>query len=136
MIDQYKYTWKMVKPLIPIVFFAAWALLFEEKIWPDWENEKPIKIFEKGELQWEYEMDPDLAKEKYRFEFVQFEGKVDTFNKDTLVIDKIIYCKMEDIDSTVFNSISGQSITMKGRILGYNRMTKKFRLDHCFIQNK
>jgi len=136
MIDQYKYTWKMVKPLIPIVFFAAWALLFEEKIWPDWENEKPIKIFEKGELQWEYEMDPDLAKENYRFEFVQFEGEVDTFNKDTLVIDKIIYCKMEDIDSTVFNSISGQSITMKGRILGYNRMTKKFRLDHCFIQNK
>tara|TARA_X000001036_G_scaffold124437_1_gene117981 strand:- start:77 stop:457 length:381 start_codon:yes stop_codon:yes gene_type:complete len=126
----------MVKPLIPIVFFAAWALLFEEKIWPDWENEKPIKIFEKGELQWEYEMDPNLAKENYRFEFVQFEGKVDTFNKDTLVIDKIINCKMEDIDSTVFNSISGQSITMKGRILGYNRMTKKFRLDHCFIQNK
>ena len=82
----------MVKPLIPIVFLAAWALLFEDKIWPDWKNEKPIKIFEKGELQWEYEMDPDLAKENYRFEFVQFEGKVDTFNKDTLVIDKIIYC--------------------------------------------
>ena len=42
MIDQYKYTWKMVKPLIPIVFLAAWARLIEDKIWTDWENEKPI----------------------------------------------------------------------------------------------
>jgi len=136
MIDQYKYTWKMVKPLIPIVFLAAWALLFEDKIWPDWENEKPIKIFEKGELQWEHEMDPDLAKENYRFEFVQLEGNADTFNKDTLIIDKNIYCIMEALDSTEYESISAQSITMKGRVLGYDRITKKFRLDHCFIQNK
>ena len=54
MIDRYKYTWKMVKPLIPIVFLALWAILFEEKIWPDWENEEPVKIFDKGELQWEH----------------------------------------------------------------------------------
>ena len=126
----------MVKPLIPIVFLAAWALLFEDKIWPDWENEKPIKIFEKGELQWEHEMDPDLAKENYRFEFVQFEGNADTFNKDTLIIDKNIYCIMEALDSTEYESISAQSITMKGRVLGYDMITKKFRLDHCFIQNK
>ena len=31
MIDQYKYTWKMVKPLIPIIFLAIWVVLFEEK---------------------------------------------------------------------------------------------------------
>tara|TARA_B110000014_G_C19847227_1_gene439116 strand:- start:41 stop:451 length:411 start_codon:yes stop_codon:yes gene_type:complete len=136
MIDQYKYTWKMVKPLIPIVFLAAWALLFEDKIWPDWENEIPIKIFQKGELQWEYEMDPDLAKENYRFEFVQFEGNADIFNKDTLIIDKNIYCIMEALDSTEYESISGRSITMKGRVLGYDSITKKFRLDHCFIQSK
>ena len=136
MIDQYKYTWKMVKPLIPIVFLAAGALLFEEKIWPDWENEKPIKIFEKGELQWEHEMDPDLAKENYRFEFVQFEGNADIFNKATLIIDKNIYCIMEALDSTEYEIISGQSITMKGRVLGYDSITKKFRLDHCFIQSK
>ena len=136
MIDQYKYTWKMVKPLIPIVFLAAWALLFEDKIWPDWENEIPIKIFQKGELQWEYEMDPDLAKENYRFEFVQFEGKADIFNKDTLIIDKNIYCIMETLDSTEYKSILGKSITLKGRVLGYDRITKKFRLDHCFIQSK
>ena len=91
MIDRSKYTWKMVKPLIPIVFFAMWAILFEEKIWPDWENEKPVKNFDKGELQWEYEMDPDLARDNYRFEFIQFIGKIDTYRKDTLIIDNNIF---------------------------------------------
>tara|TARA_B100001113_G_scaffold209669_2_gene171956 strand:+ start:1166 stop:1576 length:411 start_codon:yes stop_codon:yes gene_type:complete len=136
MIDQYKYTWKMVKPLIPIFFLAAWAFLFEEKIWPDWENEEPIKIFEKSELQWEYEMDPDLAMENYRFEFVEFEGVAKIYNKDTLVIDNNIYCIMENIDSTLYKNIIGQSVSLKGRILSYNTATKKFRLDHCFIKNK
>ena len=136
MIDQYKYTWKMVKPLIPIFFLAAWAFLFEDKIWPDWENEEPVKIFEKSELQWEYEMDPDLAMENYRFEFVEFEGVAKVYNKDTLVIDNNIYCIMENIDSTLYKNIIGQSVSLKGRILSYNTATKKFRLDHCFIKNK
>ena len=136
MIDQYKYTWKMVKPLIPIFFLAAWAFFFEEKIWPDWENEEPIKTFEKSELQWEYEMDPDLAMENYRFEFVEFEGVASIYNKDTLVIDNNIYCIMENMDNTLYKNVIGKSINIKGRILGYDRITKKFRLDHCFIQNK
>ena len=134
MIDRSKYTWKMIKPLIPIVFFAMWAILFEEKIWPDWENEKPVKNFEKGELQWEYEMDADLAESNYRFEFIQFTGKIDTYSKDTLVIDNNIFCLMGNLDRTNYDSIVGKTIVIKGRILGYNRMTKKMRLDYCFIQ--
>ena len=60
MIDQYKYTWKMVKPLIPIIFLAIWVVLFEDKIWPDWENEIPVKSFGRGEIQWEYDMNSCL----------------------------------------------------------------------------
>ncbi len=134
MIDRSKYTWKMVKPLIPIVFLALWAILFEEKIWPDWENEEPVKIFDRGELQWEHEMDPDLAEDNYRFEFIQFVGKVDTFSKDTLLIDNNIVCLMENLDSADYDSMIGKTITIKGRVLGYNRATKKMRLDRCFIQ--
>ena len=134
MIDRSKYTWKMVKPLIPIVFFGLWAILFEEKIWPDWENEKPVKNFEKGELQWEYEMDADLAESNYRYEFIHFVGKVDAYSKDTLVIDNNIVCLMENLDSTYYDSMIGKTIAIKGRILGYNRVSKKMRLDRCFIQ--
>ena len=74
MIDRYKYTWKMVKPLIPIVFLAIWAILFEDKIWPDWENEEPIRIFEKGELQWEYDMDPNFTRTPIALSSFNFQG--------------------------------------------------------------
>ena len=62
----------MIKPLIPIIFLALWVILFEDKIWPDWEDEVPVKIFSRGELQWEFDMNSELAKENYRFKFIQF----------------------------------------------------------------
>ena len=64
----------MVKPLIPIIFLAMWAILFEDKIWPDWENEEAIKFFDKGELQWEHEMDPELAKDSYALSSFNLSG--------------------------------------------------------------
>lgn len=133
MIDQYKYTWKMVKPLIPIIFLAIWVILFEEKIWPDWENEIPIKTFNQGELQWEYAMEPKIANDNYRFQFIKFSGKVDSFKDDTLIIDKTTFCKMENLDTNLFKKTVGELITIKGRVLGYNRTSQKLRLDKSFI---
>ena len=79
-------------------------------------------------------MDPDLAEDNYRFEFIEFVGKVDTCSKDTLLVDNNIVCLMENLDSTDYDSIIGKTISIKGRVLGYNRTTKKMRLDRCFIQ--
>ena len=135
MIDRYKYTWKMVKPLIPIIFLAMWAILFEDKIWPDWENEEAIKFFDKGELQWEHEMDPELAKDSYRFEFIQFIGNANSYRNDTLIVDNNVFCLMENLEVALFDSIIGRTITIKGRVLNYDRNNKKIRLDRCFIQS-
>ena len=123
----------MVKPLIPIVFLAIWAVLFEDKIWPDWENEEPIRIFEKGELQWEYDMDPKISNDTYRFQFVQFSGNISGYNKDTLIIDDYVFCVLENIEKGQYDKKLGSSIIVKGRILGYEPRTKKLRLDRCFI---
>ena len=64
----------------------------------------------------------------------KFVGKVDTYSKDTLLVDNNIVCLMENLDSTDYDSMIGKTITIKGRVLGYNRATKKMRLDRCFIQ--
>ena len=133
MIDQYKYTWKMVKPLIPIIFLAIWVVLFEDKIWPDWENEIPVKNFGRGEVQWEYDMNSEQAKENYRFEFIQLIGLADTSIHDTLVVDKTVFCKMENLEKINLKNFYGKQIKLKGRVLGYNTSSKKLRLDKCFI---
>ena len=133
MIDQYKYTWKMVKPLIPIIFLAIWVVLFEDKIWPDWENEIPVKSFGRGEIQWEYDMNSEQAKENYRFEFIQLTGVADTSRHDTLIVDKTVFCKMENLEKINLKDFYGKQINLKGRVLGYNASSKKLRLDKCFI---
>ena len=102
----------MIKPLIPIIFLALWVILFEDKIWPDWENEAPVKIFSKGELQWEFDMDSDLAEDNYRFEFIQLSGTAYKAIDDTLIIDKTVYCKMESLNNTLLNQFFGKSIKL------------------------
>ena len=123
----------MVKPLIPIIFLAIWVVLFEEKIWPDWESEIPIKTFGRGELQWEYDMNSEKAKENYRFEFIQLTGVADTSRYDTLIVDKTVFCKMENLKMVKLKNFYGKQINIKGRVLGYNALSKKLRLDKCFI---
>ena len=125
----------MVKPLIPIIFLAMWAILFEDKIWPDWENEEAIKFFDKGELQWEHEMLPELAKDSYRFDFKQFIGNANSYRNDTLIVDNNVFCLMENLEVALFDSVIGRTITIKGRVLNYDRNNKKIRLDRCFIQS-
>ena len=123
----------MVKPLIPIIFLAIWVVLFEDKIWPDWENEIPVKNFGRGEIQWEYDMNSEQAKENYRFEFIQLIGLADTSIHDTLVVDKTVFCKMENLEKINLKNFYGKQIKLKGRVLRYNASSKKLRLDKCFI---
>ena len=123
----------MVKPLIPIIFLAIWVVLFEDKIWPDWENEIPVKNFGRGEIQWEYDMNSEQAKENYRFEFIQLIGAADTSRHDTLIVDKTVFCKMENLEMINLKDFYGKQIKLKGRVLGYHESTKKLRLDKCFI---
>ena len=123
----------MVKPLIPIIFLAIWAVLFEDKIWPDWENEIPVKNFERGEIQWEYDMNSEQSKEKYLFKFIQLTGVADTSIHDTLIIDKTVFCKMGNLEKINLKNIYGKQISLKGRLLGYNISSKKLKLDKCFI---
>ncbi len=40
---------------------------------------------------------------------------------------------METLNDTTLNELFGKSVTLKGRVLGYNRTSKKLRLDKCFI---
>ena len=123
----------MVKPLIPIIFLAIWVVLFEDKIWPDWENEIPIKNFGRGEIQWENDMNTEQAKENYRFEINQLAAVADTSRHDTLIVDKTVFCKMENLEKINLKNFYGKQIKLKGRVLGYHESSKKLRLDKCFI---
>ena len=78
-------------------------------------------------------MNSEQAKENYRFEFIQLTGVADTSRQDTLIIDKTVFCKMENLEMINLKDFYGKQIKLKGRVLGYNASSKKLRLDKCFI---
>ena len=78
-------------------------------------------------------MNSEQAKENYRFEFIQLIGLADTSIHDTLVVDKTVFCKMENLEKINLKNFYGKQIKLKGRVLGYNASSKKLRLDKCFI---
>ena len=126
----------MIKPLFPLTILVIWAVLFEDQIWDNWSTKEPLKKFQRGDLQWEYEMDAELSNGDYQFQMVQLEGQITGIRNDTLEIDEKLICKLDPSQSMELNILSGkQLVTIKGRILGYNAQTKQVRMDHGFLLN-
>ena len=124
----------MVKPLLPLTILLIWAILFEDRIWDNWSTKEPLKRFQHGDLQWEYEMDPVLANKKYKFKMVQFEGRVTGTRNDTIELDGTLICKLDPSQSVGSSGVSDmQLVNMKGRIIGYDQEKKQVRIDHGFL---
>ena len=119
---------------MPIIFLAVWAHIFEDTIWKNYKEEKPIMYFKTGELQWEYDMDSEIANDKYKFNIVQFSGRLSGVKVDTLYIDETLQCILGKDDSTSLDNLTKQKITVKGRIINYNKYNKIIKLDNCYIQ--
>tara|TARA_X000001036_G_C20584018_1_gene767985 strand:- start:714 stop:1139 length:426 start_codon:yes stop_codon:yes gene_type:complete len=132
--NRSRYTWKIFKPLMPIIFLAIWAHIFEDTIWKNYKEEKPIMYFKTGELQWEYDMDSEVANDKYKFNIIQFSGRLSGVKVDTLYIDETLQCILGKDDSTNLDNLTKHKITVKGRIINYNKYNKIIKLDNCYIQ--
>ena len=132
--NRSRYTWKIFKPLMPIIFLAIWAHIFEDTIWKNYKEEKPIMYFKTGELQWEYDMDSEVANDKYKFNIIQFSGRLSGVKVDTLYIDQTLQCILGKDDSTNLDNLTKHKITLKGRIINYNKYNKIIKLDNCYIQ--
>ena len=132
--NRSRYTWKIFKPLMPIIFLAIWAHIFEDTIWKNYKEEKPIMYFKTGELQWEYDMDSEVANDKYKFNIIQFSGRLSGVKVDTLYIDETLQCILGKDDSTNLDNLTKHKITVKGRIINYNKYNKILKLDNCYIK--
>ena len=132
--NRSRHRWKIFKPLMPIIFLAIWAHIFEDTIWKNYKEEKPIMYFKTGELQWEYDMDSEVANDKYKFNIIQFSGRLSGVKVDTLYIDETLQCILGKDDSTNLDNLTKHKITVKGRIINYNKYNKIIKLDNCYIQ--
>jgi hypothetical protein len=78
----------------------------------------------------EFTANIEKANKKYLEKAVAIKGKITAYNKNEVILDGIIICSFKNQDSSIKND---QTVTVKGRIVGYDDLMNELKLDQCFI---
>ncbi len=77
----------------------------------------------------EFSSNVDLANKKYLEQAIVIKGTVTKITGKEIIIDNTIICNMKELDPTIQK---GQTITLKGRVVGYDDLMQEIKLDQCF----
>ncbi len=76
----------------------------------------------------EFTTDPFLANRKYLDRAVAVKGTVTHKKGNEIILDNVVVCVLSNPNDSIKIS---QSITLKGRIVGYDDMMEEIKLDQC-----
>jgi len=78
----------------------------------------------------EFTTNVEAANKKYLEKPVAVSGIVTSVNATEVIIDASVNCNFTTADSSIKN---GQSVTVKGRVVGYDDLLGELKLDQCSI---
>lgn len=78
----------------------------------------------------EFTANADAANKKYLEKPVAITGVVSSVKDKEVIVDGTVNCGFTTADGSVKN---GQSITIKGRVVGYDDLLGELKLDQCSI---
>lgn len=78
----------------------------------------------------EFTTDIEKANKKYLEKAVEIKGKITASNGNEIILDEIIICSLKNQDLSIKKD---QTITIKGRVVGYDDLMGELKLDQCFV---
>jgi hypothetical protein len=93
-------------------------------------SEKTSFTVNSSSITLEFTTDIESANKKYLEKAVAIKGKVTSSNGNEVILDENIICSFKNQDSSIKND---QSITIKGRVVGYDDLLGELKLDKCFV---
>jgi len=116
--------WKIFRSVLPLVALVAFVY-YTKSLKPDYASIKPTLITDSHDLLWRFQMNEGA---ELINQVVQFRGKITGFDSLLVIMDHRLICNP---DSTMVDDlIIGDSITLKGRCIGYDDLLEELRLDH------
>ncbi|WP_348811372.1 OB-fold protein [Flavobacterium maritimum] len=70
------------------------------------------------------------ANEKYLEKAVAIKGKITASNGNEVILDGIVICNFKSQDLSIKKD---QTVTVKGRVVGYDDLMGELKLDQCFV---
>lgn len=95
------------------------------------EDEKTNFTVTSASIMSEFTTDIEMANKKYLEKAVVIKGKVTALNGKEVILDEMIICDLENMDSSIMND---QTVAIKGRIVGYDDLMGELKLDQCFVE--
>ena len=78
----------------------------------------------------EFTANIDASNKKYLEKAVAISGMVTSVNATEVTIDNAIICNLKNTDVTIKKN---QTVTVKGRIVGFDDLMGELKLDQCFV---
>jgi len=116
--------WKIVRSIIPIIVLATFVY-YTQSLKPDYTSKEPVLTTDAHDLVWRFQMNEGS---ELLNQIVKVNGNVTGIDSLLVILDHQVICA-PDLSAGLVPSI-GESITVKGRCIGYDDLLKELRLDH------
>lgn len=78
----------------------------------------------------EFSANTDASNKKYLEKAVAISGKITQIKNTEIILDNTIICNLKTTNISVKKD---QTVTVKGRVVGYDDLMGELRLDQCFV---
>jgi len=113
--------WKIFRsilPLIALIFF----IYYTKSLNPDYTKIEPLIIPDINELFWRFQVNEG---DEFFNQVIQTEGIVTRFDSSFIILNHRAVFLTEELEVNV-----NQKITIRGRCLGYDDLSKKLKFDY------
>jgi hypothetical protein len=117
-----------------IIFLFIGGVILYNYVYKDHRNierEEAIVKISALNLIAEFKQSPFNASQKYLDKTIQVFGEVTLINDKVLELDNSINCYF--IDTIIKKYPINESITIKGRCIGYDELLEEVKIDQCII---
>lgn len=98
----------------------------------DLKSEKTAYTLTAKEIVGNFVANEVEANKKYLEKPVAISGKITSVNNKEIILNDVVVCVLTAVDSEL---IKGQTIVVKGRVIGYDDLMGNVNMDQCSINN-
>jgi hypothetical protein len=123
---------KWIIALVVVLLLGAagvWYVFFKPH--RDYAGEKAVYDLRASEVIDEYQADEKAADSLYLNQMVNMKGRITSKEEGALTLNEVVYCQLDSTITLAAEIQEGDSLTLKGRILGYDELFSQVRMDHC-----
>jgi|TARA_B110000495_G_scaffold70741_1_gene60384 hypothetical protein len=126
MMTRREMNWKIVRSIIPIIALGA-IYYYTQSIKMNYETEKPVLVTDAKDLIWRFQMD---AAKELLFQVVHVTGTITGMDSLLVILNHKLICAPDG--DMKLNPIIGETVTYKGRCIGYDVLLDEVRMDHVY----